>query len=185
MDLLTVLSWIGVFALSIGSLISLVGGGIIAGCFGILLTSLTVSTLIPLKGKLCLMLGGSARIFLLQRMGGLIGGIGSWVLVGVGGWEFVPAAVVMSLVAAWWPVMKIIERGRQGKIRQNELLRDSMGGDETAMIRNKSDEPVKILTDKNLIKSPPPQYTASTVTIIIDDPPATETAKIQTPIFNV
>lgn len=200
MDLLIVLSWIGVFALSIGSFISLLSGGVVAGCLGILLTSLTASTLIPLKGKLRLMLGGSARIFLIQRMGGLLSGVGSWILVGIGGWEFVPAAVVMSVAAAWWPVMRVVERRRAaGGGRVGNFISDGMRDRDNAMITQADKPPTadKTAEDKppansSSLQSPPPQYTpvpvptvASTVTIIIDDLAKTPAPPIKTPIFNV
>ena len=178
MDLLIVLSWVGVFALAIGSLISLViGGSLFTALFGILLTSLTISSIIPLNEKLRFMLG-DGKLETIQRIGVVIGAIGSWILAGVGGWEFVPAGMVLSVAAVWWPVTKIIEM-RKGR-------RSAVSPAATAMIT--SNEAGK---DNFSPALPPPQYTAtSTVKIETEDSnslktPTTCESKLQTPIFNV
>ena len=176
MNLLTVLSWIGVFALGIGTLISVLsGGGLLTAFFGVLLTSLAISSTLPLNGKLRLLVG--ERVDLMQRAGLAIVAVSSWVLAGVGGWEFVPAAVVLSVSAASGPVLKLVERRR---------------GRRSAMIQSSEMEKQTGLGGLNAIESastststPPPLYT-STVTIITEDPAKhanCDRLKIQTPVF--
>lgn len=183
MDIIVVLGWVGVFALAIGSLISIVSGGsLFVALFGVLLTSITVSSIIPINGKLRLILG-TPRLELIQKLGVVAGAIGSWILAAVGGWEFVPAGMVLSVAAAWWPVMRVIEmrRARRNAMNANMIMSGEQGKQSFEL---------------------PPQYTesavvpvASTVTIVTEEsvtqsPLKTPTCdKMQTPahvpIFNV
>ena len=157
MEIIKLLSWVGVFALAIGSLISIIsGGGLIIAVFGVLLTSITISSILPLNGKLRLILGDNGKFETMQRIGVVIGAIGSWVLAaGASGWEFVPAGVVLSVAAMWWPAMRWIEWRRA---RRNASVT-------AAMISEVGERE----TEKPEL---PPQYTANTINPVV---PATTT----------
>ena len=182
MNPLTVLSWIGVFALGIGTLISVLsGGGLLTAFFGVLLTSLAISSTLPLNGKLRLLVG--ERVDLMQRAGLAIVAVSSWVLAGVGGWEFVPAAVVLSVSAASGPVLKLVERRRgrrSAMIQSSEMEKQNGLGGLNAIESASTSTPTPTSTS-----TPPPLYT-STVTIITEDPAKhanCDRLKIQTPVF--
>ena len=189
MEIITLLSWVGVFALAIGSLISIVsGGGLITAVFGVLLTSITISSIIPLNSKLRLILGAGGKLETMQRIGVVIGAIGSWVLAaGAGGWEFVPAGVVLSVAAMWWPAMRLIEWRRA---RRNTNVTAAMISEVGEREIEKPELPPQYTANPSIPVVP--AATTTTVTIITEDAQSplktpSDTIKVQTPIpiYNV
>ena len=181
MNLLNVVNWIGVLALMVGALISAVSGGFISALFAVLLTSILVTSLIPINGKLRLILRGIPRIEIVQTGARWIGTVGCWVLAGMGGWEYVPAAVVLTgaMIAAVGVMIKEMrERRRTGSIITSiPAIQPSI--DHT--------KPGTNLSTSLTTPQAPPQYT-STVRLVEEKPVDTEvmTVKIiQEPVFNV
>lgn len=187
MEIKRVISWIGVFALAMGSLISAVQGGFISALFGILFLATLVSVLLPLPEKLATRL--SPRLLFLHRaLMQTITLIGTWTLAALGGWEFVPAAVLLSVSLLFWPVGEILKR------RAGIWRRERANGNVTIYpgleSLNVKPEPVAgqiASQSQSQLQSPPPIYT-STVKIVQDDCKSNQPQcpVIQTPpVFNV
>lgn len=182
MDLRKVVSWIGVFALALASLISMVRGGFISALLGVLLVGLLVSSLIPLPAKLAYRV--PPRLLLMHRMiSGTMTVVGCWMLAGFGGgWEFVPAAVVLSVSLVFWPAAQIIMKRRRERNAAGTTSGNGTGGQVF---------PLNDVTGvKPMMPLPPPPIYTSTVKIVQDDCKQQQATEqqcpiIQTPIFNV
>lgn len=194
MNILNVVSWIGVFALAVGSLISVIHGQFITSLFAVLLTSILITSMIPVSGKLQLLLRGVPRLELVQKLSGVAGMIGVWVLVVVGGWEYLAAAVVLSAAMI----------GRIGMMMRGMRMRRGIGAMITDETKDREDiNTLNSFDNLNTINNaplptslstplPPPNY-SSTVRIVEEKPPVDQndhqvTIKIEqqsVPIFNV
>lgn len=199
MNLLNVLNWIGVFALAVGSLISVIHGHFITSLIAVLLTSILITSLIPLSGKLQLLLRGVPRIELVQKMGRMAGMIGVWVLAVVGGWEYLVAAVVLSVAMI----------GRVGMMMREMRMRRGIGSMITDEPSDKKDANTQMVNTQMVNTAnthpntaplttplPPPNY-SSTVRIVKEKAPVDQqdqqksnqvTIKIEpqpAPVFNV
>ena len=208
MNLLNVVNWIGVFALAVGSLISVVNGGYISALFAVLLTSILITSLIPLSSKLQYMMRGLPRIELVQRGGRLVGMVGCWVLAGVGGWEYVPAAVVFTFATLGAVIMMMREMrmrkmtGRMMVIESKDV--PSFNPTLNSNLNSSLNLNPALNTSLNTTLNPslttpspslPPHYTSTstspTSTVrIIEEKPANDqqqqvTIKIEQPVFNV
>lgn len=181
MNLLNVVNWIGVFALAVGALISAVNGGFVSALFAVLFTSLLITSLMPFTGKVGLMLRGIPRIEMMQRGARLIGLVGCWLLAGIGGLEYVPAAIILtiSLLVSVAMIIKA-KRGNRAMITDANFNNGTTLNSLNTL--STSDKPlggVKLTTPQS-----PPQYTA------VEEKPREDgshvtVVKIETPVFNV
>jgi hypothetical protein len=205
MNLLNVINWIGVFALAVGSIISVVHGGFVIALFATLLTSILITSLIPLNGKLQYLLRGNPRIELIQRGGRWVGMVGSWVLTVIGGWEYLVGAVVLTvaMIGQIWMVMREMRmRRRTGGMISNQPPYEIKEAGLNTVINTPLNTSLttpstlnNVSTRASLPPPPPPLYSATsptTTTVRIveekaDQPqqPNQVTIKIDQPIFNV
>lgn len=207
MNLLNVINWIGVFALAVGSIISVVHGGFVIALFATLLTSILITSLIPLNGKLQYLLRGNTRIELIQRGGRWVGMVGSWVLTVIGGWEYLVGAVVLTvaMIGQIWMVMREMRmRRRTGGMISNQPPYEIKEAGLNTVINTPLNTSLttpstlnNVSTRASLPPPPPPLYSATsptTTTVRIveekaDQPqpqqPNQVTIKIDQPIFNV
>ena len=179
MNLITAINWIGVFALSIGSLISGLTGNLLLAALGFLLVALLATTLLPTKGKYRLnLLHRLPRLEIAQLSARLCGVIGCWVLAGVGGWEYVPGAVVLTAAMAGAVGTKVLEkrreRGRQVQMIEPETTMNRP--DHLIMDMNVKTNPA--IDHKNMMNMLPPQYTC-------EEEREKGVARIQTPGVNL
>lgn len=210
MNLLNVVNWIGVFALAVGSLISVVNGGYVIALFAVLLSSILIPSIIPMSGKFQNVLRGIPRIEMVQRGGRWVGMMGCWVLVGIGGWEYLPAAVVFTLAmigAVMMMMQEMMMRRRKKTERMMEIESKAVpslnpSNPSLTTCLNPCDPNLNTCLNTSLttpIPSSPPQYTntSSTSTVhVIEEKPANDhqkqqkqqpqvTIKIERPVFNV
>lgn len=207
MNLLNVINWIGVFALAVGSIISVVHGGFVIALFATLLTSILITSLIPLNGKLQYLLRGNPRIELIQRGGRWVGMVGSWVLTVIGGWEYLVGAVVLTvaMIGQIWMVMREMRmRRRTGGMISNQPPYEIKEAGLNTVINTPLNTSLttpstlnNVSTRASLPPPPPPLYSATsptTTTVRIveekaDQPqpqqPNQVTIKMDQPIFNV
>jgi hypothetical protein len=212
MNLLNVINWIGVFALAVGSIISVVHGGFVIALFATLLTSILITSLIPLNGKLQYLLRGNPRIELIQRGGRWVGMVGSWVLTVIGGWEYLVGAVVLTvaMIGQIWMVMREMRmRRRTGAMISNQPPYEIKEAGLNTVINTPLNTSLTTPSTLNNVSNftstraslppPPPLYSATsptTTTVRIveekaDQPqpqpqqPNQVTIKIDQPIFNV
>ena len=183
-----VVNWIGVFALALGSLISATQGSFISALFGVLFLAFLVSSLVPFPTKMAMRV--SPRLVVLQRMLGRgVAWIGCWILSGVGGWQFVPAAVLLTVSTLAWPAIKLTLQ----KYRNRKMMRDVQDVKDhqvypMSITNTSTNQAAKEVNDYQVVKEEvndyqlnPPQYT-STVKIIHEE---CKQEPIQTPIFAV
>ena len=125
MDLFIGVKVIGIFALVVGSLISAMTGGILTSVAGFFVTSILIISVLPIEGTKKFNISGLSsrvrRLELFQRIAGMVGVIGCWVLALMGGWEFVPAGIVLTISMLIEPIMRFIKRRRGHRIGVLEM----------------------------------------------------------------
>lgn len=138
MDLFIGVKVIGIFALVVGSLISAMTGGILTSIAGFFLTSILITSVLPSEGTKKFNISGLRsrvpRLELFQRIGGMVGVIGCWVLAVMGGWEFVPAGIVLTISMLMGPIMRFIMRRRGHRIGVLEMELNNQSTPQTVQI---------------------------------------------------
>lgn len=189
MNLFVGVKVIGIFALVIGSLISAMTGGLLSAIAGFFLTSILITSVLPSDGSKKFNISNlrtrMPRIELIQRIGGIVGVIGCWMLAVMGGWEFVPAGIVLTISMLMAPIVRFIAKRRRGENRVGTgilELNNQLPTTSTVQIVKELPSNSNSITSNNsksnpnLITAPEPSNTTS---ISINDD-----LKIQTPIPN-